>query len=428
MKLNAVAPSLLLVISIVSAASGHPLPSQHREMETTVGTGGRRELLGGEKPSSRSRTAFAFGFSIGVAGILTVVILVGLCIRWLQRHRCRLSTEIESPKKEVIETLQIPSISPRKDPSALKGRISFMRSALSQDASLRAIEHLELEQVEFGPSLGRGAFGRVYRGSYAGIPLAIKVFEHDGALLCLGNEPLETYLSRNTDHPNVVKTFVNETRRCQLFNASNSILSTAPSPASAQPLVGDVEAQQNMTSSSRESDDEFSYIARAMGTGDSDDSYRTLIVMEFCDKGSLDHAIRDGVFFLDRTPPKQSNIRFVLRTAFDIACAMTYLHQQRIVHGDLKSQNVLLKQSEHDERGFICKACAKGGCIVRHSVHGVFVCAGWRLWPESSHHQQNAHRYIHSWHRQSFGTGTSQRRTIDPSSRCLLFRLIPSSP
>ena len=45
----------------------------------------------------------------------------------------------------------------------------------------------------------------------------------------------------------------------------------------------------------------------------------------------------------------------MLLTALDIANALAYLHAQKVVHGDLKAHNVLLKSTSADERGFYCK-------------------------------------------------------------------------
>ena len=306
------------------------------------------EVQASSEDSLIESAAFVVGVSVGMSSVFLILITVGICLLCYKRKRPA-TIDIEKP---VLDSLELtPSL--QKYRRSSDGRVSFMRDSLREDAVLRAIEDLELENIEFSASLGRGAFGKVYRGEYAGIPLAIKVLDHDGAGLSHGDEPLETYLSRNTDHPNVVKTFVNETRRCQSFAPTTMTTSIFRTPPGALSQTATTAEQRG--SSSGDSDDEFSYMARAMGTTETEDNYRTWIVMEFCDRGSLDQAIKNKVFFQDGHV-LQPKIRFMLLTALDIASAMIYLHKQNIVHGDLKSQNVLLSRSEVDERGFTCKA------------------------------------------------------------------------
>ena len=51
----------------------------------------------------------------------------------------------------------------------------------------------------------------------------------------------------------------------------------------------------------------------------------------------------------------------VLMCLMDIASAMAYLHSMGVLHGDLKSANVLLKSTATDLRGYVCKL-ADFGC------------------------------------------------------------------
>ncbi|EFJ40490.1 hypothetical protein VOLCADRAFT_46661, partial [Volvox carteri f. nagariensis] len=48
-------------------------------------------------------------------------------------------------------------------------------------------------------------------------------------------------------------------------------------------------------------------------------------------------------------------MRQLLDTAAEIASAMAYLHSRAIVHGDLKTANVMLQRQDSDPRGFIAK-------------------------------------------------------------------------
>lgn len=71
-------------------------------------------------------------------------------------------------------------------------------------------------------------------------------------------------------------------------------------------------------------------------------------------RGSLADAIVSGVFHVEGKE-NEYRMSFVAKTALEIASAMNYLHSLRIIHGDLKCGNVLLKSNGSDPRGFICK-------------------------------------------------------------------------
>lgn len=101
------------------------------------------------------------------------------------------------------------------------------------------------------------------------------------------------------------------------------------------------------------------------------------LLMEFCDRGSLDKAVEAGIFHSEEhgsvkvrrvqvrdcnvdmeafiATLVQVNMHHVLKTLIEIAYALRHLHNRYILHRDLKIQNILLKQSNKDWRRFTVK-------------------------------------------------------------------------
>lgn len=70
----------------------------------------------------------------------------------------------------------------------------------------------------------------------------------------------------------------------------------------------------------------------------------TSLVMEFIDGGSLKN-------FIDKNELSEIYWRTCRSLMTDVAYGMTYLHEKNLVHGDLKSLNILLK---NDSKAVIC--------------------------------------------------------------------------
>lgn len=64
--------------------------------------------------------------------------------------------------------------------------------------------------------------------------------------------------------------------------------------------------------------------------------------MRFCGARSTPYAV-------------QIKLQHLLKTLLEVAYAMQHLHNLHILHRDLKIQNVLLKSSNKDSRGFTVK-------------------------------------------------------------------------
>ncbi|KAL0038667.1 hypothetical protein WJX79_002430 [Trebouxia sp. C0005] len=80
-----------------------------------------------------------------------------------------------------------------------------------------------------------------------------------------------------------------------------------------------------------------------------------VVVMEFCDLGSLMRAVNKKAFKPHGKWSYHTTYRALLRTAQEIAKGMDYIHSFGIIHGDLKLGNVLLKTHRVDRRGYVAK-------------------------------------------------------------------------
>ena len=72
------------------------------------------------------------------------------------------------------------------------------------------------------------------------------------------------------------------------------------------------------------------------------------MVMEWCDRGSLEAAVTDGTFHPHEMElgQEQPDMSMISATLLDVSSGMAYLHRMHILHCDLKLKNVLLKSSQ----------------------------------------------------------------------------------
>ena len=87
-------------------------------------------------------------------------------------------------------------------------------------------------------------------------------------------------------------------------------------------------------------------------------SLRTSIVMELCDKGTMRGWTSKAWELLKGS--HQLGWKCVLRCLQDVARGMSFMHALGLIHGDLKLDNLLLKTTNADIRGFTLKISDMG--------------------------------------------------------------------
>ncbi|KAL3133428.1 hypothetical protein ABBQ38_007295 [Trebouxia sp. C0009 RCD-2024] len=224
------------------------------------------------------------------------------------------------------------------------GRSSAGAPAVAVPELFRQRSHMPLDEVELGPLLGRGAYGRVFKGRWKGALVAVKVIDH--RIKGNGNSvdiQREAILSTSVVHPNVVSTYkivtVNATRQ-MVDDARSSSQGTSQQPRLTSHPEGSATVQDTAL------DDELHQV-------DGPDEMQTWMLLEYCDRGSMEKACEQNRFMnkLDGKPDMVN----IYKSLQDIAAGMDYLHTVGVVHGDLKGANVLLKSTATDPRGFMCK-------------------------------------------------------------------------
>ncbi|GIL89396.1 hypothetical protein Vretimale_18715 [Volvox reticuliferus] len=234
--------------------------------------------------------------------------------------------------------------------------VSSIRSSLNQVLSQRAALEAEglqddVNGVELLKQIGQGGQGVVFCGTLHGLEVAIKVvgteegadevydIDDEGQMIklkrVLKRDATELAVTTSISHPNIVQVFsyfvdvmvveyVGQPDRFKLLPKAKG------QSANGAAECGNVTGPSNM-----------------------------IICMEYCDAGSLKHAVKRGCF---RATGSRPNMQALYTTLMEIALALRHLHALRLVHCDLKPSNILLKSSMRDPRGWVCKL-SDFGCV-----------------------------------------------------------------
>ncbi|KXZ50682.1 hypothetical protein GPECTOR_15g366 [Gonium pectorale] len=214
------------------------------------------------------------------------------------------------------------------------------------------------DDLEVVSVLGRGAYGVVYWGTWRGLPVAVKTLVVPA--VTAGPEGrarqravLEAAISMSMAHPNVVATYSYDIKLLTLPPAEAKPPPPPAPPATQAGGLGSLTiclgaaCDTPVSGQPDQGPEPVTSEAAAAAGGDEADAYKLYIVQELCSGGSLKHALIKGVAGAVRAGGVFRAL--ALGLALDVAQGMRHVHSCRIVHGDLKPDNVLL--AYHPSRG-----------------------------------------------------------------------------
>ncbi|DBA69100.1 TPA: hypothetical protein ACH3X2_013106 [Trebouxia sp. C0005] len=164
-------------------------------------------------------------------------------------------------------------------------RASAGASAASVPELFRQRSQMPLDEVELGPLLGRGAYGRVFKGRWKGALVAVKVIDHrvkgNGNAVDIQRE---TILSTSVVHPNVVSTY-----KIVTVNASRQMSDQSGGIGSGGRLTSHPENSATI---------EQEILDEELHSPDSNakDEMQTWMLLEYCDRGSMEKACEQNRF------------------------------------------------------------------------------------------------------------------------------------
>lgn len=195
-----------------------------------------------------------------------------------------------------------------------------------------------IDNLEVGEFVGRGSQGKVWKARWRESTVALKISEYrvsPGTVHDICKE--EPLFTAAVSHPAVLSTF-----RTALFKQNQN------PHHDIEEGTGDSYGYDYLTSLVTTG---VAVEPVSLLTPLEEGLYEMHQVSEWCDMGSLDSLLQNK--------PYSSTLALIL-TLTDIASGLAYLHSLRLVHGDLKPQNILLKSSRSDPRGYACKICDFG--------------------------------------------------------------------
>ena len=221
-----------------------------------------------------------------------------------------------------------------------------------------------------GTVLGRGGYGKVMLGEWQRRLAAVKVMharhDHGDAV----TDAMEMAVLLTLQHPNIVSVYACLTDMVEEAPAPPPLGNGGElAPAACTPVPAAAAGPR----------------FRRLLPGDGDVATCNIVVMEYCDRGTLADAVRGRARLFHRPLPGGAvgvDLAAVVDVLVEIAGSLAYMHRCNLLHGDVKLDNVLLKSDPTHALGVapkladfgltkILKSGADGdSAVINHSGAG----------------------------------------------------------
>ncbi|KAG2437367.1 hypothetical protein HXX76_006022 [Chlamydomonas incerta] len=198
--------------------------------------------------------------------------------------------------------------------------------------------------------IGSGSFGTVYKGTWQGLPVAIKTVVFTASQDSRRRALSEAALCQSISHQNIIATYASELQPIGVVNSTASAGSGSQEPSGG--AAGPTPSGGGLMSRT------MTQIV----------DWRLYIVQEFADGGPLRKLYGNKAIWMGNG---HVDLPSIVGLALGMARALSHLHSKRIIHGDLNPNNVLLKRDAAEPSGYAIKVGDFGLSVLlpQHRTH-----------------------------------------------------------